>query len=101
MSIDLEFKSFIFQYNGLLMEDHNLLAILPLESDSDSDSYGDTSTLPIAQSEEVVFDQDLFDSVCWKDRVRRLGKDFQLGVGEVRVRVLVPYGENLKSLVLR
>ena len=63
------------------MEDHNLLAVLPLESDSDSDSYRDTSTLPIAQSEGVVVDQDLFDSVCWKDRVRRLGERFSARSG--------------------
>ena len=66
---------YLFQYNGLLMEDHNLLAVFNLGSDSDS-SYGDTSTLPITQSEEVIADQDIYDFARWPDRVRRIGERF-------------------------
>ena len=48
------------------MEDHNLLAVFNLGSDSDS-SYRDTSTLPIAQGEGVIADQDIYDSARWQD----------------------------------
>ena len=46
------------------MEDHNILAVYDIESDSDN-SYGDSSTLPIAQAEELAIDQDFADSVRW------------------------------------
>ena len=52
------------------MEDQNILAIYGLGSDSE-DSYGDSSTLPIAQAEELVLDHDLADSVLWQDKARR------------------------------
>ena len=62
------------------MEDHNVLAVYGLESDSD-DSYGDSSTLPIAQAEELALDQDLADSVCWQDKARWLGERFSARTG--------------------
>ena len=62
------------------MEDHNVLAVYGIESDSD-DSYGDSSTLPIAQAEDLALDQDLADSVCWQDRARRLGERFSARTG--------------------
>ena len=62
------------------MEDHNVLAVYGIESDSD-DSYGDSSTLPIAQAEELALNQDLADSVCWQDRARRLGERFSARTG--------------------
>ena len=62
------------------MEDHIVLTVYGLESDSE-DSYGDSSTLPIAQAEELVTDQDLADSVCWQDRARRLGERFSARTG--------------------
>ena len=62
------------------MEDHNVLAVYGLESDSD-DSYGDSSTLPIAQAEELVTDQDLADSARWQDRACRLGERFSARTG--------------------
>ena len=62
------------------MEDHNVLAVYGLESDSD-DSYGDSSTLPIAQAEELASDQDLADSVHWQDKARRLGERFSARTG--------------------
>ena len=67
------------------MEDHNVLAVYGLESDSDN-SYGDSSTLPIAQAEELVTDQDLADSARWQFMARRLGERL---------------GENLKLQGLR
>ena len=72
---NIVYTIYLFQYNCLLMEDHNLLAIFNLGSDSDS-SYGDTSTLPITQSEEVIADQDIYDFARWPDRVRRIGERF-------------------------
>ena len=57
------------------MEDNNVLAVYGRESDSD-DSYGDSSTLPIAQAEELVTDQDLANSARWQDRACRLGERF-------------------------
>ena len=62
------------------MEDHNVLAVYSLESDSE-DSYGDSSTLPIAQAEELALDQDLADSVCWQDKARWLGERFSARTG--------------------
>ena len=62
------------------MEDHNVLAVYGIESDSD-DSYGDSSTLPIAQAEELALNQDLADSVCWQDRARKLGERFSARTG--------------------
>ena len=62
------------------MEDHNLLAIFNLGSDSDS-FYRDTSTLPIAQAEGLVTDQDLSDSARWQDRACRLGERLSARTG--------------------
>ena len=39
------------------------------------------STLPIAQAEGLVTDQDLSDSAYWPDRARRLGKRFSARTG--------------------
>ena len=57
------------------MEDYNLLAVFNLGSDSDS-SYGDTIILPITQSEEVIAEQDIYDSVRWPECVFRIGDRF-------------------------
>ena len=76
------------------MEDHNILAVYGLGSDSE-DSYGDSSTLPIAKAEELALDQDLADSVRWQDKARRLGERFSARTG-VKVEIKAVYGENLK-----
>ena len=55
------------------MEDHNLLAVFDLESMSDS-SYNKASTLPIAQSEELLVDQEVHNSVHLPGWVQRLGE---------------------------
>ena len=62
------------------MKDHNILAVYSLGSDSE-DSYGDSSTIPIVQAEELVLDQDLADSVHWHDKARRLGERFSARTG--------------------
>ena len=57
------------------MEEYNQLAVFNLGSDSDS-SYGDNSTLPIPQSEEVIAEQDIYDSARWPERVFWIGDRF-------------------------
>ena len=62
------------------MEDHNVLAVYGIKSDSDN-SCGDSSTLPIAQAEELTINQDLADSVRWQDKARKLGERFSARTG--------------------
>ena len=55
--------------------EHNQLAVLQLASYSDS-SFGDNSTIPISQSDQVIPERGLSDLAKFKDHIFRKGERY-------------------------